>query len=58
MEFYHQGAEVGYGITVLLIIGLLIALERMLVLLLLVQKSKLKLRTWTSQTATTHLVAY
>jgi len=32
MEFYHQGAEVGYGITVLLIIGLLIALERMLVL--------------------------
>jgi biopolymer transport protein ExbB len=32
MEFYHQGAEVGYGITVLLIIGLLIALERMAVL--------------------------
>jgi biopolymer transport protein ExbB len=32
MEFYHQGAEVGYGITVLLVIGLLIALERMVVL--------------------------
>ena len=32
MEFYHQGAEVGYGITVLLVIGLLIALERVIVL--------------------------
>ncbi|REL32366.1 MotA/TolQ/ExbB proton channel family protein [Thalassotalea euphylliae] len=32
MEFYHQGAEVGYGITVLLVIGLLIALERIIVL--------------------------
>jgi len=32
MEFYHQGKEVGYGITVLLILGLLIALERIVVL--------------------------
>ncbi|WP_448547906.1 MotA/TolQ/ExbB proton channel family protein [Thalassotalea fusca] len=32
MEFYHQGEEVGYGITILLVIGLLIALERMVVL--------------------------
>ena len=32
MEFYHQGEEVGYAITVLLIIGSLIALERLLVL--------------------------
>lgn len=32
MEFYHQGKEVGYGITVLLILGLLIALERIIVL--------------------------
>jgi len=32
MEFYHQGEEVGYAITVLLIIGCLIALERMIVL--------------------------
>ena len=32
MQFYHEGAEVGYAITVLLIIGCLIALERMLVL--------------------------
>ncbi len=32
MEFYHQGAEVGYAITILLVIGLLIALERMIVL--------------------------
>ena len=32
MEFYHQGAEVGYAITVLLIIGCLIALERIIVL--------------------------
>jgi biopolymer transport protein ExbB len=32
MQFYHEGAEVGYAITVLLIIGLLIALERMIVL--------------------------
>jgi len=32
MEFYHQGKEVGYVITVLLIIGFLIALERMIVL--------------------------
>tara|TARA_R110002072_G_scaffold112145_1_gene240936 strand:+ start:6386 stop:7729 length:1344 start_codon:yes stop_codon:yes gene_type:complete len=32
MEFYHEGKEVGYAITVLLVIGLLIALERMIVL--------------------------
>jgi len=32
MEFYHQGAEVGYAITVLLFIGCLIALERLIVL--------------------------
>lgn len=31
-EFYHQGKEVGYGITVLLVLGLLIALERFIVL--------------------------
>ena len=32
MEYYHQGGTVGYLITVLLFIGLLIALERVLVL--------------------------
>ncbi len=32
MQFYHEGAQVGYAITVLLVIGLLIALERMIVL--------------------------
>lgn len=32
MEFYHEGDKVGYGITVLLVIGLLIALERIIVL--------------------------
>jgi biopolymer transport protein ExbB len=32
MEFYHQGAEVGYAITVLLILGCLIAIERFIVL--------------------------
>lgn len=32
MEYYHQGGTVGYLITVLLAIGLLIALERILVL--------------------------
>jgi biopolymer transport protein ExbB len=32
MQFYHQGGQVGYAITVLLIIGCLIALERILVL--------------------------
>jgi len=32
MQFYHQGGEVGYSITVLLIIGCLIALERIIVL--------------------------
>ena len=31
-EFFHEGKEVGYAITVLLIVGLLIALERMIVL--------------------------
>jgi biopolymer transport protein ExbB len=31
-QFFHEGKEVGYAITVLLIIGLLIALERMIVL--------------------------
>ncbi|MDO6488842.1 MotA/TolQ/ExbB proton channel family protein [Colwellia sp. 6_MG-2023] len=31
-EFFHEGKEVGYAITVLLIIGLLIALERIIVL--------------------------
>jgi biopolymer transport protein ExbB len=31
-EFYHQGGTVGYAITILLIIGLLIALERVIVL--------------------------
>ena len=31
-EFYHQGGTVGYAITVLLIIGMLIALERVVVL--------------------------
>ena len=32
MEFYHQGAEVGYAITALLFLGILIALERFVVL--------------------------
>ena len=32
MEYYHQGGTVGYLITVLLAIGLMIALERILVL--------------------------
>jgi biopolymer transport protein ExbB len=32
MEYYHQGGTVGYAITVLLAIGLLIALERFVVL--------------------------
>lgn len=31
-EFYHQGGTVGYAITVLLILGMLIALERIVVL--------------------------
>ena len=31
-QFFHEGKEVGYAITVLLIVGLLIALERMIVL--------------------------
>lgn len=31
-EFYHQGGTVGYAITVLLVIGMLIALERVVVL--------------------------
>jgi biopolymer transport protein ExbB len=32
MEFYHEGKEVGYAITVLLFFGILIALERFIVL--------------------------
>ena len=32
IEFYHEGGEVGYAITVLLVIGFLIAIERMIVL--------------------------
>jgi biopolymer transport protein ExbB len=32
MEFYHEGGEVGYAITVLLFIGFLIAIERMIIL--------------------------
>lgn len=32
MEFYHEGGTVGYAITVLLVIGFLIALERMIFL--------------------------
>lgn len=39
-EFYHQGKEVGYGITALLIIGLLIALERFVVLSAVSSKMK------------------
>ncbi|TYK66420.1 MotA/TolQ/ExbB proton channel family protein [Colwellia echini] len=31
-EFFHEGKEVGYAITVLLVLGLLIALERLIVL--------------------------
>jgi len=31
-EFFHEGKEVGYAITVLLIVGCLIALERLIVL--------------------------
>lgn len=32
IEYYHEGGEVGYLITVLLVVGLLIALERIIVL--------------------------
>lgn len=32
MGFYHQGGEVGYAITVLLILGILVAIERFIVL--------------------------
>lgn len=39
-EFYHEGGEVGYGITILLAIGLLIALERFIVLFSLSAKMK------------------
>jgi len=39
-EFYHQGGTVGYAITVLLIIGFLIALERMIVLSAVSSKMK------------------
>jgi len=40
MEFYHQGKEVGYVITVLLVIGFLIAIERMIVLSTMQSKMK------------------
>jgi biopolymer transport protein ExbB len=39
-EFFHEGKEVGYAITVLLIIGLLIALERIIVLSSITSKIK------------------
>lgn len=39
-EFYHQGGTVGYAITVLLIIGLLIAIERVFVLGAVTSKMK------------------
>lgn len=39
-EFYHQGGTVGYAITVLLILGLLIALERVIVLGVVSSKMK------------------
>lgn len=32
MEFYHEGKEVGYAISVLLLLGCIIALERLIVL--------------------------
>jgi len=40
IEFYHEGGDVGYIITVLLVIGLLIALERMIVLSAMASKMK------------------
>jgi biopolymer transport protein ExbB len=44
MEYYHQGGTVGYLITVLLIIGLLIALERFLVLTMVGGKMRSQLK--------------
>ncbi|MDX1678312.1 MotA/TolQ/ExbB proton channel family protein [Arsukibacterium sp.] len=44
MEYYHQGGTVGYLITVLLIIGLLIALERFLVLSMVGGKMRSQLK--------------
>lgn len=40
MQFYHQGKEVGYVITVLLFIGFLIAFERIVVLSTMQSKMK------------------
>ncbi|KKO46915.1 flagellar motor protein MotA [Arsukibacterium ikkense] len=44
MEYYHQGGTVGYLITVLLFIGLLIALERFLVLTMVGGKMRAQLK--------------
>ncbi|SNY51699.1 outer membrane transport energization protein ExbB [Arsukibacterium tuosuense] len=44
MEYYHQGGTVGYLITVLLFIGLLIALERFLVLTMVGGKMRSQLK--------------
>jgi len=44
MEYYHQGGTVGYLITVLLAIGLLIALERFLVLTVVGGKIRAQLK--------------
>lgn len=44
MEYYHQGGTVGYLITVLLFIGLLIALERFLVLTIVGGKMRAQLK--------------
>lgn len=44
MEYYHQGGTVGYLITVLLFIGLLIALERFLVLTVVGGKMRSQLK--------------
>ena len=40
IEFYHEGGDVGYVITVLFFIGMLIALERMIVLSAMASKMK------------------
>jgi len=47
MEFYHQGAEVGYAITLLFIIGCLIAMERFIVLGLVGSKIKAQEKNYT-----------
>lgn len=44
MEYYHQGKFVGYLITVLLVIGLLIAIERFVVLSLVGGKIRAQLK--------------